>query len=48
MSTSEYTFVAEIISANRITIPKNIRKLMNTHKGHLVRVTIKPIKEVSS
>ena len=41
----EYKFIAEVISAYRITIPKNIRKLAGLKAGDLLEVEIRPVKE---
>ena len=38
-------FFGEIISGYRVTIPKNIRRLMKIAEGDLVKITLEKMKE---
>jgi len=46
MREEKHKFLARVISRGRITIPDEIRELLNIKEGDLLEVTIKKVKEV--
>lgn len=44
----ETEFIAEIISGNRITIPRSVRRALNLKEGDLVKVMITKIEGVQA
>ena len=48
MSNTDIVFVSRVIESNRITVPKNIAKLLNISKGDYIEVRVLRVIRVHS